>query len=285
MTSIKKYYTLTKPGIIYGNLLSVIAGYFLGSKGHYNIGVFIGVMLGTSLVIASGCVFNNYIDRDIDKRMERTSKRALVSGEVSGKVALIYAGILGIWGFVMLLLLTNVLTLVVGAIGYVVYIVLYGWAKRTTIYGTLVGSISGAMPLVAGYTAVTGQFNTAALLLFFIMAAWQMPHFYSIGIFRLHDYTEAGLKIWPVVEGVQSTKVQIVLFVLIFIIASSLLSVLGYTDLIYRVIMLLVGIVWLWVGIKGFSAPDDTKWARKMFFFSLITLLILCATITVTSVI
>src|SRR5258708_1541786 len=99
---IKDYYSLTKPGIIYGNTITAIAGFFLASHGHAGVGLLLATLIGLSFVIASGCVFNNYIDRDIDAAMARTKDRPLVIGRVSGRVAIIYGTILGILGFSIL---------------------------------------------------------------------------------------------------------------------------------------------------------------------------------------
>jgi len=93
---LKDYYHLTKPGIIRGNLISAIAGFLLASKGNVKVGLFVATLMGLSMVIASAGVFNNYIDRDIDRKMARTKKRALVSGAITGRNALIYASILGV---------------------------------------------------------------------------------------------------------------------------------------------------------------------------------------------
>src|SRR5579872_5387571 len=173
MNLFKSYYHLAKPGIIYGNLLSVVAGFFLASKNHPNFGLLIALILGVSFIIGSGCVFNNCIDRDIDKKMMRTQKRSIPTGEIRVRNAIIYASILGFLGFFLLLRYTNVLTAVLGFIGYFFYIVVYGYAKRHTVYSTIIGSISGAMPIVAGYTAVTNRIDTGAILLFLILAFWQ----------------------------------------------------------------------------------------------------------------
>ena len=104
---LRAYYALTKPGIIYGNLVTTAAGFFLASKGVMNIGLFVAIMAGTSLVIASACVFNNYIDRDIDVVMERTKQRALVAGTISGARALIFGSALGLLGGLVLIRYTN----------------------------------------------------------------------------------------------------------------------------------------------------------------------------------
>jgi len=198
---LKAYYRLTKPGIIYGNLLTAAAGFLFASKWHIVPGLFAATLAGTSLVIAAACVYNNYIDRNIDKRMARTKKRALVQGTISGKHALIFATMLGVLGFALLLAYTNTLVTVIGVIAFIDYVVLYGISKRRSVYGTIVGSISGAAPIVAGYVAVTNQFDLGALLLFFILVYWQMPHFYGIAMYRFDDYKAAGIPVLPVQKG------------------------------------------------------------------------------------
>ncbi|MDN6773816.1 MAG: UbiA family prenyltransferase, partial [Enterobacterales bacterium] len=103
----KQYLQVTKPGIIFGNLISVIGGFFLASKGSLDVPLFIATMVGVSLVVASGCVFNNYIDRDIDKIMERTKNRVLVKGLIAPKVTLTYATLLGLAGVALLYVAAN----------------------------------------------------------------------------------------------------------------------------------------------------------------------------------
>lgn len=270
MGLLKTYYRLTKPGIIYGNTIVATGGFLLAAKGDVAFVKLFCVLLGTALVIASGCVFNNYIDRGIDKKMARTKKRALVSGAVSGRNALLYAAALGIIGFTVLALGTNWLTFAIGVVGLFFYVVVYGIGKRRTVFGTIIGSISGALPPVAGYTAASGQLDGGAYLLFLILVCWQMPHFYSIAMYRFDDYKAAGLPVMPVKKGMRTTKVNIVGFILLFIAATALLAVFDYAGLVYLVVAAGLGLAWLWKGLYGFSASDDKLWARKMFFFSLI---------------
>lgn len=277
----KAYYKLTKPGIIYGNTLTAAAGLLLASKGHIDITLFTATLLGVALVIACGCVLNNYIDRGIDAKMARTKKRALVSGEISGASALTFAGALGILGSLTILLWVNNLVLLLGGIALFSYVVLYGIAKRRTVHSTLVGTIPGALPLVAGYCAVTGHFDTGAALLFLIMVCWQMPHFYAIAIFRRSDYAAANLPVLPVKKSIRLTKIQMMLYITAFIGANALLTIFDYTGYIYLTVMALIGLAWLRLSIKGFKATDDTKWARKLFGFSLIVLLVFCIMLSV----
>jgi heme o synthase len=278
---IKAYLSLTKPGIIFGNLITAAAGFFLASKGHIHFGLFLAVLLGISFVIASACVVNNYIDRGIDKKMARTRNRALVAGVISGRNALLYAAALGIAGFLILTFFTNFLTVFLGFIAFFVYVVLYGIWKRRSIHGTIIGSISGALPPVAGYCAVTNRIDTGAVILFIILVAWQMPHFYAIALYRLHDYTAALLPVLPVKKSIFVTKVHILFYIIIFIIAAFLLTALRFTGYIYLVITAIFSFAWLGFAIKGFRTNNTTHWARKMFLFSLAIIIELCIMVSV----
>jgi protoheme IX farnesyltransferase len=278
------YYQLTKPGIIYGNLFSAAGGFLFASGRVTNIPLGLAALSGTGFTIASGCVLNNYIDRTIDAQMDRTKQRALVQGKLQPTHALIYAAILCILGFGILTAFTNLLTVYIGLAGLYGYVVAYGYAKRKGAIGTIVGSFSGATPMLAGYTAVTGRLDLAGGLIFLAMALWQMPHFYAIATFRLKDYQSAGIPVLPAVRGLQRTKVSIMGYIVAYAAVVSLLTITGYTSYIFLVIMLGLNLTWLWKGSKGFgasiqqqSAKDAEKqsiaWARGMFGFSLVVLL------------
>ncbi|HSX33731.1 MAG TPA: heme o synthase [Candidatus Saccharimonadales bacterium] len=282
---VKTYYQLTKPGIIYGNILTALAGFLLASSWHGRWWRLLALLIGTSLVIGGACVFNNYIDRGIDQKMKRTQKRALVSGVVTGTQALIYASVLCVVGFAVLVAFTNFVTVCVGVIGLLDYVVLYGVSKRRSTYGTLVGSISGAMPVVAGYTAVTGHFDLGAGILFLIMAAWQMPHFFAIALYRQDDYAAAGLPVLPIAKGERTTRLQMVLYTAAFWLANVALTAFGYAGYSYAAVMTLVSAAWLVLGLQGFGAPDLKRWARQMFFFSLFVVLILSLMLAIGSII
>lgn len=253
----------------------------LAAKGHVSWALLLYTLLGTSLVIASACVFNNYTDRGIDKKMKRTARRALVEGRVSARKALTFASVLGVVGFSILILHVNGLTALVGAVGFIDYVILYGFSKRRTVYGTLVGTISGATPPLAGYTAVTGHIDAGAILVFLIIAFWQMPHFFAIALYRKKDYAAADIPVWPVKRGDRSTKVQMIWYTALFTAACCSLTVFGYTGITFLVVMLGAGLYWLWRCIQGFGAPDTALWARKMFFFSLIITILLTVMLVV----
>jgi protoheme IX farnesyltransferase len=279
---IDKYYFLTKPGIVYGNAMTAAAGFLLASNGHVNFWDLLILLLGTSLIIASACVFNNYIDRGIDAKMVRTKKRATASGKISALAVNLYGAVLGILGFAFLTQ-TNLITFVIGLTAFISYVILYGYAKRKSMHGTLIGTIPGSAPLIAGYTAVTNSLDLAVLLLFLIMFTWQMAHFYSIAIFRLKDYQNAGIPVMPAARGIRFTKLQIIAYIFVFIIAVIDLSFFGYTGLSFLFVISGLGIYWLFKAIDGFKVRSDTKWARGMFGFSLIVLLALSVMISLNS--
>ena len=277
--TLKTYYGLTKPGIIRGNAITAAAGFFLAANGRVDVGLFIAMLAGLSLIIASGCVFNNYIDSDIDARMDRTKNRALVSGRVTGKNALVYATVLGIFGSLILATMINLLALYLALAGLFFYVVVYGFAKRRGAYGTLVGSISGAIPPLVGYGAVSGRLDLAALILFVILVTWQMPHFYAIAMYRLDDYERAGIPVLPAAKGMSITKKRIIFYVQAYLFATLGLSVFGFTGYTYFALATVLGVTWLWLALRGIKARDDKKWAHLMFRFSLLALSLLCLTI------
>jgi protoheme IX farnesyltransferase len=270
------YYLLTKPGIILGNLLTVAAGFLLASKGTFNLPLFCYTLMGLALIMASSCVFNNYIDRQKDKLMNRTKGRPLVQGTISPRQAILFASFLFILGNALLYSFTNLLTLFVANFGFIVYVFFYSFWKSHTIHGTAIGSIAGAVPPVVGYCAVSNQFDIGAFILFAILVLWQMPHFLSIAILHLEDYRRANIPVLPVIKGIETTKRHIVLYIIAFIPATILLTYFGFTGKIYLFSSLALGLMWLYLSLQGFKREDNKQWGRQMFRFSLVTIVILC---------
>lgn len=269
----KQYLQVTKPGIIFGNLISVVGGFLLASKGDIDYPLFIATLLGVSLVVASGCVFNNYIDRDIDSVMERTKNRPLVRGLIDPKISLVYASVLGIAGMVLLLLAANAVAMLIAVVGFVVYVGVYSlYMKRKSVYGTLVGSLSGAAPPVIGYCAVTGQFDTGALILLLIFSLWQMPHSYAIAIFRFKDYQAANIPVLPVIKGISVAKNHIILYIIAFMFATLMLAISGYAGYKYLIVAAAVSVWWLGMALSGYKTTNDRVWARKLFVFSIVAI-------------
>ncbi|MCL5126245.1 MAG: heme o synthase [Deltaproteobacteria bacterium] len=273
---IKNYLLVAKPGIIFGNLISAAAGYFLASKGRVDGLAFSATLIGISLVVASGCVFNNYVDRKIDRKMIRTRNRALARGLISLKIAIFYATILGIAGLALLWVATNLLCVVIVLAGFVIYVGVYSlYMKRNSVYGALIGSLAGATPPLAGYCAVSSRFDMGAVILLSIFSLWQMAHCYAIAVFRFDDYTAAAIPILPVKRGTVAAKRHIVGYILAFMVATLMLTFGGYTGYGTFAVAAVLGLSWLYMAWSGYDAPDERLWAKKLFIFSILTIFIL----------
>ncbi len=270
----RSYLRLVKPGITISNTLSAVAGVFLAASAvGFDWLAAVGVVGGVALIIASACVANNILDRDIDKKMKRTISRGVASGEISISRALLFATVLGVVGFGLLLAYTNMLTFLLGVVAYVWYVAVYGVAKRTTALSTLIGGVAGALPPVAGYTALTGHIDGAAIVLFLILFFWQLPHFYAISMFRKDDYAEVNLPVWSVKYGMKSTKRQILWSVVAYALVVPPLALFSEVGVVYLVGSSVLSLYWLYVGISTYRKATYEKWARSMFGVSLLVLL------------
>ncbi|RKQ95920.1 protoheme IX farnesyltransferase [Kushneria sinocarnis] len=278
----RRYLHLAKPGIVTGNLITVTGGFLLASRGDIDVLLLLATIIGVSLVVASGCVLNNIIDRDIDRLMARTCNRSLVQGTVNVQVALGYAVLMGLAGFALLAFGANLLAAGVALIGFLIYVGVYSlWVKRHTVHGTVIGSLSGASPPVIGYCAVTGRFDAGALLLLVIFSLWQMPHSYAIAIFRYDDYAAASIPVLPVRRGIASTRRHIIGYIVAFIVASLLLTLIGYTGYVYLVIAALVGGYWLKLALTYRDCSDDRAWAKRVFLYSILVVTMLSVAMSV----
>lgn len=257
-----------------GNLITTIGGFALASHGVINYPLFFITVLGLGLIIASACVWNNFLDRKIDARMKRTQQRALVKGSISLRDARRFGTLLGIAGAVLLAVYTPWITFAIACLGFCIYTLLYSYWKKSSRYATFVGSIAGAIPIVVGYSAVRGSLDMGAFFLFLLMVLWQMPHFFSIALYRLNDYTAAAIPVLPVVRGVAITKVRILLYVIAFVCTIPWLAFFGYAGPVYLIAMSILGLGWLALSFRGFKKDiSPTRWARTMFVFSLVVIL------------
>lgn len=269
----RDYLSVTKPGINASNLLAVFAGIWLAEQGALDFLLVAYTLLGAALIIAGGATLNNFIDRDIDPQMLRTQDRPVAAGRIHPQIALWMGIILGIVGMVLLMVLVNPLAAFLGMIGFFVYVFVYSaWLKRTTPLNTAVGSISGAVPPMIGWAAVTGTLDPAAWVLFLFMFLWQPPHFYALAMRKVEDYRKAGVPMLPVVRGFAITKRQVLLWVIALVPVSILLFATGVVGMIYLTFAIVLGLVYLVLAVSGLFVKDDERWARRMFIYSLIYL-------------
>lgn len=271
MANLSAYYRLTKPGIVYGNSIALIAGffYFVAVDGVFSLGALLLASFGTALVMASACVANNIIDKDIDVYMNRTKERALVKGTITSSSAGIFSAALLLIGSGMLYF-TNLAALGLAISGWILYVIPYTYLKRHTYHATLVGALPGAVPPLVGYYAAGGVSLYAAFTIFLTLVAWQMVHFYAIAIFRQQEYAAASVPIITVVKGVPATIRHMEVWT--FISGVALLASIYYTNTVYAALALALT-AW-WFRKTVYSPGNDTQWARSVFFASLFFLVL-----------
>lgn len=270
-TAWKDFLSLIKIGIVNSNLITTFTGMWLalhisGLSFLGNLNTVLLTLIGSSLIIAGSCAVNNYYDRDIDHLMERTKVRPTVTGKIQPNQAL-WSGILLIALGLIMLLMTTVMAAVIGFIGVFTYVVLYTmWTKRRYTINTVVGSVSGAVPPLIGWTAVEGHIGVVAWVLFMILFIWQIPHFLALAIKKTEDYRAANIPMLPVVHGFEVTKRQIIVWVACLL---PLPFFLGSLGLLIVILGTLLNVGWLVLGLMGFRMKNIMKWATLMFVYSL----------------
>ncbi|WP_214630566.1 heme o synthase [Paenibacillus agaridevorans] len=271
---LKDLIALTKPRLLRLNMFAAIGGFWVASKWDLDILPMLWMLVGSTLTMASATVVNNYWDRELDQKMERTRNRTLPMGRMSPTAVLSYGIILGIAGLATLFAL-GVLTGLLGLLGWFVYIVIYTmWLKRSSTWSTSIGGVSGAMPPVIGYCAVTNELDAGAWLLFALLFLWQPAHFWSLAIRRVEEYREAGFPLLPVVKGIKRTKLQMIPYVLLLLPTVVLLYTYGYAGIYFLIISAALSVVWLVHTISGLMTKDTEKWAKINFLISVNYLMI-----------
>lgn len=250
-----------------------LAAFLFAADKQLSLSLMFFAIFGLGLVIASGCVFNNYLDINLDKKMERTKKRASVTGDIALRAGLTYGSLLFIGGLITLSTQVNLVSSFVAVVGFTMYVGVYGYAKRHTVFSTEIGSVSGATPPVVGYTAVTGRIDLTAIVLFVTLVVWQMPHFFSIGIFRKKEYKKANLPVRSVSKGIASSVTLIKAYVWIFLFAAASLFYIDKAGLVYLIGMFIVSIYWIYYSYKKQQNINVERWAKGMFGISLVVLL------------
>ena len=282
MGKIKSYYQLMKPGVLYGNVLTGVAGFLLASPGAIDWLKLLATTVGMTAVVGGACALNNYLDQDIDRKMTRTKKRPSVTGELKAGGMITFAAALTIIGLAVLALWTNWFVVCVGIVGFVTYVWLYGaWSKRKSFHGTLVGSISGAMPILGGYVAARGRFDLGARIVFLILFFWQFPEFYSISIYRRKEYAAADVPVISVARGIESARKQIIVYTILYVLATLSLTLTDYAGWIYFVVMGASGFYWIYISLGSSRAESIESWARNMFRFSMYMILLLVVMLSI----
>lgn len=267
---LKDLIALTKPRLLRLNIFAALGGFWVASKWHIDFVLMIWMLIGSTLTMASATVVNNYWDRELDLKMDRTRGRTLPMGRMKPSSVLTYGIVLGVLGIAVLFILVHPLTGWLGLLGWLAYIVIYTiWLKRTSTWSTSIGGIAGAMPPVIGYCAVTEQVDAGAWLLFALLFLWQPAHFWSLAIRRVEEYREAGFPLLPVVKGIKRTKLQMIPYVLLLLPTVVLMYTYHLAGIYFLIISLALGGVWLIHTIRGLNTENTEKWAKTNFIISI----------------
>ena len=227
---------LSKLNILSLVLVATFLGFYLGSNGEMEYNKLLLTLLGTALTAAGSGSLNHYLERDADKKMDRTRNRPLPSGTLTPLFAVLYGMALVVIGSVTLAYFVNLLTGFLSLLTAFLYIVVYTPLKKITWLNTSIGSIPGAIPIIGGWTAASNSISPMALVLFGIMYLWQHPHFYAIAWLCKNDYAKANFKMLPVIEESGSRTMRQIFWHLLLMIPLSFLPVIqGNLGIIYLV--------------------------------------------------
>lgn len=273
----KAYYETTKPKVVVLLVFTAIVGMLLASPGALSIDILIFASLGIALASASGAAINHVVDQYVDGIMARTKGRPIPTGKLSSQGVLLFALLLGVLSMFILSFTINLLTAFLTLSALIGYAVIYTlFLKRTTPHNIVLGGAAGAMPPVLGWTAVTGEVNTEALLLFLIIFIWTPPHFWALAIKRKNDYARAGLPMLPVTHGIAFTKMQILLYTFMLLAVSLFPFVTKMSGFVYLCGALSLGAGFIFQAFRLYRTEGDA-YAMKTFSYSIFYLGLLFA--------
>ena len=269
---IAAFVELTKPRIAFMLVLTSAAGFYLGTKGSFDVELFVNSMIGILLLAFGVATLNQYIERDTDALMERTAKRPIPTQRLTANEALIFGILQCAVSEIYLYFLANPLTAVLGLTVIIGYVFLYTPLKTRTSASTAIGAIPGAMPPLMGWTAAANEVTIGAWALFALLFLWQFPHFLSIAWMYKEQYAKAGIKMLPVVEpDGRITARQIVLFAIMMVPVSLAPFFLGFAGLIYLIGATILGVWFLFESVQTARAKTVEK-ARRLLMVSVLYL-------------
>jgi protoheme IX farnesyltransferase len=261
---------MTKPGITLMVVLTAGMGYLLAEAGAFSFWLLVYTLVGTGLVSGGASVLNQVLERDTDALMRRTADRALPAGRMDPDTALLYGVLLSVTGLLVLALAVNLLTALLGAVALTGYVFVYTPMKRVSSLNTVVGAVPGAIPPMMGWSAVRGELDLAAWVLFGILFLWQLPHFLAIAWLCQDDYRAGGFPMLPVLdpEGTRTAR-QSVLYAAALVPVSLLPTLLGLLGSAYFAGALALGLIYLGFAF-GFARTRSNPGARRLMLASLL---------------
>ncbi|MCX7199970.1 MAG: heme o synthase [Proteobacteria bacterium] len=277
--TLRQFYELTKPRVVSLIVFTAVIGMFLatapGTLPPLSPVVF--ATIGIALVAGAAAAVNCLIEQKIDAVMARTRGRPLPSGNVNSLQTLVFAGLVGGAGLLVLHNLVNTLTMWLTLATFVGYAIIYTVVlKPLTPQNIVIGGASGAMPPVLGWAAITGEVSPAALVLFLIIFAWTPPHFWALALYRKHEYAKAGIPMLPVTHGNRFTQLSVLLYTVILFACSLLPFAIRMSGVLYVVSAIILGGVFLWYAWRLYTNYSDWL-ARRTFRYSILYLTLIFA--------
>jgi protoheme IX farnesyltransferase len=271
----RDYYEMCKPRVVMMMVLTSLVGMFLAAPGMAPLNALIWGNLGIALVASAGAVINHLIDHRIDTIMQRTLKRPIPQGKVTPIQALGFAMLICMLGMAILIFLVNPLCAWLALASFIGYAIIYtGYLKRATPQNIVIGGLSGAMPPLLGWTAVTASVDPGGLLLVLIIFAWTPPHFWPLAIHRKKDYAKTDIPMLPVTHGDALTKLHSLLYTIIMLLVSILPYLTGMSGPVYLAAALLLGAGFMYWSIILMVSSNSTN-ALKTFRYSIFYLIAL----------
>ena len=268
----RQFYALTKPRVTMLAVFCAVIGMFLATPGMVPWRVLFAGTAGIALLAGAAFAINCLIEQEIDAKMARTRARPLPRGDLTSLQAVVFAGVIGGIGMFLLYRYVNALTMWLTFGTFVGYAIVYTiLLKPATPQNIVIGGLSGAMPPLLGWTAVTGEVAPEALLLVLIIYAWTPPHFWALALYRTEEFTRAGLPMLPVTHGQKFTRLHVLLYTLILIASTMLPFVYGMSGWIYLTAVLALDGMFLYYAIRIYTAYSD-RLAQQTFRYSVVYL-------------
>ena len=239
---IKDFLALSKPLIVGLLLITTYGGLVIGGKAWPSFSLTMWTLLGGTLAASGSSALNQYIDRELDKNMQRTAKRPIADGRLTDAEGLAFGLGLCLASYYILACFVNGLAALLSLTGIVYYVIIYSlWLKKATVQNIVIGGGAGAIPPMVGYAAATGHLDWTAWILFAIIFMWTPPHFWALAIIRVKDYERAGVPMMPVVRGELETRRQIFVYTIELVIVTLLLPILNLAGSLYLISALALG--------------------------------------------
>ena len=275
--SLEPYLQLTKPRVVALIAFTAVVGMFLATPGFVPLDVLVLATLGISLAAGSAAAFNHILEQRLDAIMARTRARPLPAGKLSRRQAIIFATILALLSMALLVIGVNMLTAALTFLSLIGYSIIYTlFLKPATPQNIVIGGAAGAAPPVLGWTAVTGNVDYDALLLFLIVFVWTPPHFWSLALYREKEYAKVGIPMLPVTHGSEFTRKCILLYTILLAAITLLPFATHMSGLLYLVGAVILNVVFISYSCRLYMNYSD-RLARQTFSYSIVYLAALFA--------